>query len=149
MVSDNLTVANLKANLYTAPWDYRANLQTDLQNFTGWTEGDAPMFPPSANNGDNFMATNRVPLNSSFYAETTDVIIPAGEAGTVKLPQPFAAENVILLTGGICASGTSLRSVDLRRQLLIPFQNSMLNSRRIPHSPSRRQNHCCRRSSPG
>lgn len=106
--SDNDTVASFKGNIQTNEWNYRPFLTTDLQNLTGWTEGSTPFYPPVTNNGDKFTALSLLPLNNSFYTGKTDSLEDLyGYGGRPELPQPFAAENVVLLTDGICASGTS------------------------------------------
>lgn len=102
--SDNLTVQTIKGTAFTSPWNYRGQLTTDLQNFTGWNTGSRP-FSPVENNGDKFTAVGRIPGNNSYYDVVIDGFVPYGYAGQPKNPQPFTAENVVLLTDGTCASG--------------------------------------------
>ncbi|KAE9364686.1 hypothetical protein N431DRAFT_474269 [Stipitochalara longipes BDJ] len=80
------------------------------------SDSEDPFYPLDINNGDNFTALSRTPLNSTLYDETTDFIIPYGYAGQPENPQPFATENIILLTDGICASACSIFAEFLTRQ---------------------------------
>jgi len=86
----------------------RAALTADLQNFTCWSDCELPYFLPVVNNGDQFTALGRTPLNNSLYNNVTDAVIPYGFASQPEDLQPFAAENIILLTDGICTSSEKI-----------------------------------------
>ncbi|KAL5313619.1 hypothetical protein ACEPPN_018040 [Leptodophora sp. 'Broadleaf-Isolate-01'] len=116
-LSDNDTVQNIKARVFTSPWSYRSWVTEDLQNYTGWSSGDNPYYPPVENNGDNFTASGRIPTNSTLYTETTGGLVLYGTpAEPATEPQLFTPENVIVLTDGICASACSILTEFLTRE---------------------------------
>ncbi|PVH71096.1 hypothetical protein DL98DRAFT_616536 [Cadophora sp. DSE1049] len=115
--SDNDTVQNIKSRVFTSPWNYRSWVTEDLQNFTGWSTGDNPYYPPVENNGDNFTISGRIPTNSTFYTETTGGLILYGsQAEPATEPGLFTPEDVVVLTDGICASACSILVEFLTRQ---------------------------------
>ncbi|KAH8674486.1 hypothetical protein BGZ60DRAFT_526446 [Tricladium varicosporioides] len=116
LASDNTTIQQIKGSAYTSPWNYRGQLTTDLQNFTGWNTGSRPFYSSTANNGDKFTEVGRIPGNNSYYDIVIDGFVPYGYAGQPENPQPFAAENVVLLTDGTCASACSIFAEFLTRQ---------------------------------
>lgn len=82
---------------------------TLLPNFTSWTGGDEPYYPPVENNGDEFSAIGRVPMNSSCYTHIADGLALPGTPNSEPLkPLYFLLENVVVLTDGICASACSI-----------------------------------------
>ncbi|KAB8288823.1 hypothetical protein EYC80_010725 [Monilinia laxa] len=83
--------------------EYRSSLDTNLNNLSSWED----LFPPSIQHLDNFTANTLAPLNHTYYDEISDLIIPYGYANQFTDPQPFMAENIIIITDGICASGMS------------------------------------------
>lgn len=72
----------------------------------------------------------RAPVNSTTYDILTDTIVPFGYAGQPLDPQPFAVEDVVILTDGFCASGGS--TLDSIKQMIL----SLTNTWRIQHAPS-------------
>jgi hypothetical protein len=110
--SDNKTVAQLKASIEMADFNYRTSLTTDLKNLTSWAE----FFPPNVVKGDNFTINVRAPTNNTYFDTSTDAIVPEGSAGTPKNPQPFPVENIVILTDGICASACSIFTEFMTRQ---------------------------------
>lgn len=89
----------------------------DLQNFTGWTSGDNPYYPPVENNGENFTIAGRIPTNSTFYTQTTGGLVLYGTpAEPATEPGLFAPEDVVVLTDGVCASACAILVEFLTRQ---------------------------------
>ncbi|KAL9086788.1 MAG: hypothetical protein Q9165_006935 [Trypethelium subeluteriae] len=77
------------------------------QNFSSWEE----YFGPLAYQGDLFSLTERYNLSSEVFDEWAfDGWLPYGYTPDtpVTTSQPFDADNILLLTDGICASSCSL-----------------------------------------
>jgi hypothetical protein len=110
--NDTATVAALKSRIEAAPWNFRSSLSTNLQNLTGWDE----FFPPNVVNGDNFTINVRAPTNNTYFDTSTDLIVVYGADGQPENPQPFPAENIVILTDGTCASACSILTEFLTRQ---------------------------------
>ncbi|KUJ09328.1 uncharacterized protein LY89DRAFT_657656 [Mollisia scopiformis] len=102
---------------FTSSWNYRQALTTDLNNFTGWS-GASGLFPPNVEKGDNFTANHRLPLNETLYDFAIDMINVYGYPGqySQEFPQPFPAENIVILTDGYCASACSIFTEFMTRQ---------------------------------
>ncbi|EPE36458.1 ClpP/crotonase [Glarea lozoyensis ATCC 20868] len=114
--TDSALFAQLKTTALFSPFNYRSALDAELQNFTGWTSGEIPYFPPVEDKGDNFTAIGRLPLNNTLFDETLGGFVPYGYANGAEMPQPFEAQNIVLLTDGICASACSILANFLTNQ---------------------------------
>ena len=100
--SDSAVVALNKSYWEGAPWNYRTSLSTNLTNLTSW----ADFFPPNEVNGDYFTTNVRFPTNNTYW-DLQGGFIPYGSAGLPEDPQPFPAENIVILTDGGCGSACS------------------------------------------
>lgn len=98
-----------QAVFFTSNWNYRSLLNTNLQNFTGWS-GDSGLFPPNVEKGDNFTSNYRPMLNNTLYDFAIDGINVYGYPGenSQENPQPFPAENIVILTDGMSLHLTAL-----------------------------------------
>ncbi|CZR62937.1 uncharacterized protein PAC_12834 [Phialocephala subalpina] len=116
-IADPSTVSAQKIALYTSFFNYRQQLTTELTNFTGWSGKDG-LFPPNVQKGDNFTANYRPPLNDTVWDESVDGLDVYGYPGanSETFPQPFPAENIVILTDGFCASACSIFAELLTRQ---------------------------------
>lgn len=121
---------------YAGPFNYQAIRNVNGSNFKTFDE----YWGPYVNNGDNFTAIRRynvssqVPTTSSFchaldiYARQQFSNPPNGYTLGANLnltgyaseapapPQPFAAENIVILQDGICSSTCSIFSELMREQ---------------------------------
>lgn len=102
---------------FTTGFNYRQSLTNDLKNFTGWS-GAGGLYPPNVEKGDNFTANYRTPLNNTLYDLAIDGINVYGYPGdqSQEYPQPFPAENIVILTDGYCASACSIFTELMTRQ---------------------------------
>ena len=85
----------------------RLNAETG-QNFSSWAE----FFGPRTYNGDNFTLTERYNLSSYIFdVEAFAGYIPSGysiNADALPDSQPWAAEDIVILTDGQCGSACAL-----------------------------------------
>lgn len=85
----------------------RINADTN-RNFTSWAE----FFGPHLYHGDNFTTTQRYDLgDQEFVDDSMDVdanVTDVFATSTGSAAPPFSAQNIVLLTDGICGSACSL-----------------------------------------
>ena len=88
----------LSANVWTATGYLGADTG---RNFSSWAE----YFGPHPHNGDLFTTTQRDNLSSVIFSESAGGIVVYGFGNrTVTSPQPFAAENIVVLSDSWCHS---------------------------------------------
>lgn len=95
-------------NLFTAPFNYHSYITNDEKDFTSFKD----MYPPEKFHDDTFTKLLRYNLSSPI--ETTDATFSIGIEMTGYMNRsnfeeaPFKAEDLVILTDGICASTCSL-----------------------------------------
>lgn len=95
-------------NLYTSPFNYHSYVSGKDEAFSGFDK----MYPPEKFNGESFTALLK--YNLSDPIETSDDEYAIGISMTGYLDranyteQPFKAEDIVILSDGICASTCSL-----------------------------------------
>ena len=111
--TDNETLAYLNSEIVSAVFNYRTDVDINYENFDSWPD----KFGPQAHYGDNF--TNIIRWNLS------DVLTPYNSGGIVihgygnlsnYTTQPFAAEDIIIVYDGYCASTCTIFSELMRQQ---------------------------------
>jgi Peptidase family S41 len=81
------------------------NAETE-ENFTSWGE----FFGPHEHNGDQFTTTQQYNLSSDIFdIEASGGIVVYGYGSRpATTPQPYAAEDIVILTDGLCSSTCAL-----------------------------------------
>lgn len=110
----NETVAALNSDVVSTPFNYRTDMTTDGKPFRSW---HAKYGPDASYGGDRW--------TNLFRWNLSDVLTPLNSGGiyitgygpneTGTPPQPFAAENVIVMTDGYCASTCTIFSELMRK----------------------------------
>ncbi|KAI8933056.1 hypothetical protein NX059_009702 [Plenodomus lindquistii] len=107
-VSSFRTLTTLNAELFTSPFSNDAYLSSDLQEFRDW---DA-MYPPEEFYNDKFTALLKFNLSDPVTTsnERLAVGIDVTGFGTRSnfTEDPFRAEDLIILSDGVCASTCSI-----------------------------------------
>jgi hypothetical protein len=111
---DNLTavvlgVANSTVldDFYSTPFDYRADLDINGKDFTSWAE----KYGPHEYNGDLFTSIIRWNLSDPVDADAAGIIVDGYQNRTNIPPsQPFAAEDIVIVYDGYCASTCTIFS---------------------------------------
>jgi hypothetical protein len=67
-------------------------------------------------NGVYFAINVRLPINDTCFNISAESIIPYKSAGPPKGGKPFAVQNVVILTDGICNSSCSIIAEFMTRQ---------------------------------
>ncbi|KAL5378960.1 hypothetical protein DPSP01_008766 [Paraphaeosphaeria sporulosa] len=102
------TMNDSNGNLYTSPWNFHSYISADDEEFSDFKD----MYPPQKFNDDSF--SDLLKYNLSDPIETSDDTYAIGISMTGYLDranftkQPFKAEDIIILSDGICASTCSL-----------------------------------------
>ncbi|KAH8727166.1 hypothetical protein GQ44DRAFT_748513 [Phaeosphaeriaceae sp. PMI808] len=98
----------------TAPFNYQHTLDVSNQGFRSWEK----MFGPAQANGDNFTSTLRYNYSDSVSTTYTGFsVIGFGEnANETRTPQPFQAQDMVMLHDGMCSSTCAIVSELLKNQ---------------------------------
>lgn len=107
----NETLYSLINNAVSAVFNYRTDLETDDTHFESWPD----KFGPVTIQGDNF--------TNLMYWDLADPLTPINSGGIyvhgygnlTNYTQPFAAEDIVVVTDGYCASTCTIFS-ELMRQ---------------------------------
>ncbi|KAH6692884.1 hypothetical protein BKA61DRAFT_684007 [Leptodontidium sp. MPI-SDFR-AT-0119] len=105
--SDDYDYTYLYANEWVA--STRLNANTD-RKFASWEE----FFGPQVVNGDSFTTTQRYNLEDPLFdtlaleAYTEGFIVSGYNKSVAEKPQLFAAEDIVILTDGVCSSTCSM-----------------------------------------
>lgn len=103
---DRLTIAN--AELFTSPFSNDAWLSANLTRFGSWNE----MYPPTRFNNDNFTTLLKYNLSDPLTTSNDRLavgIVPTGYGNRNNFTtDPFKAEDIVILSDGICASTCSI-----------------------------------------
>ncbi|KAG4412855.1 hypothetical protein IFR04_014016 [Cadophora malorum] len=97
--------------LYANEWVASTRLNADTNELFGsWEE----FFGPHASNGDSFTTTQRYNLEDPLFdslaleAYTEGFIVTGYDKSITEKPQLFAAEDIVILTDGVCSSTCSM-----------------------------------------
>ncbi|KAH7327405.1 hypothetical protein BKA65DRAFT_66958 [Rhexocercosporidium sp. MPI-PUGE-AT-0058] len=107
ITSDDYDYTYLYANEWVA--STRLNADTD-ERFESWEE----FFGPHVSNGDSFTTTQRYNLEDPLFdtlaleAYTEGFIVSGYDKSVAEKTQLFAAEDIVILTDGVCASTCSM-----------------------------------------
>ncbi|ORY19297.1 hypothetical protein BCR34DRAFT_472245 [Clohesyomyces aquaticus] len=103
-----LQFARSNGELYTSPFNYHSYINKDLKAFTSWTN----MYPPSVFNNDNFTDLLKYnlsdPLTTSSDRYSIGLTVTGYGDRANFTDDPFKAEDIVILSDGICASTCSL-----------------------------------------
>jgi len=115
----NETLAELNDNIASSVFNYRSDVNAEGKNFESWADKFGPGLQQK---GDNF--TNHQRWNLS------DVLIPLNSGGIYVhgygpladyKEQPFAAEDVVVVTDGYCASTCTIFSELMRQRAGVKY----------------------------
>ncbi|CAI6299286.1 unnamed protein product [Periconia digitata] len=94
--------------LYTSPFNYHSYLNKDNEAFTSWSN----MYPPNKHNDDSFTDLLRYNLSDPFTTSSDRFSVGVEMTGFGSrsnfTTDPFSADDIYILSDGICASTCSL-----------------------------------------
>ncbi|KAH7137927.1 hypothetical protein B0J11DRAFT_115 [Dendryphion nanum] len=108
------TITDREIILFTAGFNFQHNLDVDNEAFTSWEQ----MFGPEDINGDQFTQTLRYNFSDepSYTYTGFSVIGFLNNTNETATPQPFKAENIVMLHDGMCSSTCTIVSELLKNQ---------------------------------
>lgn len=108
---DNKTLYNLQSDVVSSVFNYGTDLDKDGKNFKSWQD----KFGPVTIAGDKFTNVMHWNLSDGLTPLNSGGIWIHGYRNLTNLPQPFAVEDIIVVTDGYCASTCTIFS-ELMRQ---------------------------------
>jgi hypothetical protein len=117
--TQNETLYQLNSNIASSVFNYRTDVDVNGKNFNSWQEKFGPGLMQK---GDNF--------TNLFRWNLSDVLIPENSGGVYihgygplsnYTEQPFAAEDVVVVTDGYCASTCTIFSELMRQRAGVKY----------------------------
>jgi hypothetical protein len=117
--TQNETLYELNSDIASSVFNYRSDLDVNGQNFKSWRDKFGPGIHQK---GDNF--------TNLFRWNLSDVLIPLNSGGVYihgygplanYTEQPFAAEDVVVVTDGYCASTCTIFSELMRQRAGVKY----------------------------
>ncbi|PVH95176.1 hypothetical protein DM02DRAFT_633086 [Periconia macrospinosa] len=101
-------MTNANGELYTSPFNFHSYLNKDEVAFASWEN----MYPPTTFNGDKFTELLRYNLSDPFTTSSDRFSIGVEMTGYGSrsnfTSDPFSADDIYILTDGVCASTCAL-----------------------------------------
>jgi hypothetical protein len=102
------SINTLNAELFTSPFSNDAYLSSDLQEYADWKA----MYPPSHFQNDKFTSLLKYNLSDPYTTSNTRLAVGITLTGygdrSNFTEDPFRAEDIIILSDGMCASTCSI-----------------------------------------
>lgn len=104
-ISSLLTISSTNAGLFVSPFSNDAWLNSELEEVPDWNA----LYPPNRFNNDNFTTLLKYNLSDPLQTSETQGIVVTGYLSRANFKEdPFRAEDIVILTDGICASTCSI-----------------------------------------
>ncbi|KAL6703779.1 hypothetical protein ACN47E_009078 [Coniothyrium glycines] len=114
----NETLYDLQGNVVSSVFNYRTDLNLDLKPFQSWDE----KFGPRHEKGDNFTNLFRWNLGDPLILQNSGGVYVHGYGPLSNYTeQPFAAEDVVVVTDGYCASTCTIFSELMRQRAGVKY----------------------------
>ncbi|ORY19892.1 hypothetical protein BCR34DRAFT_551887 [Clohesyomyces aquaticus] len=107
----NETLLNLEYDVISSVFNYQTDETIDGKPFASWSA----KFGPTTDHGDNYTNLIRWNLSDILTPLNSGGIYVHGFGNLTNFTQPFAAENIVVVTDGYCASTCTIFS-ELMRQ---------------------------------
>lgn len=117
--TQNKTLADLVDNIGSSVFNYRSDIDENLENFDSWADKFGPGLEQKEDNFTNLFRWN-----------LSDVLIPLNSGGIYVhgygplknyTQQPFAAEDIVVVTDGYCASTCTIFSELMRQRAGVKY----------------------------
>ena len=108
----NATLIEIESDIVSSVFNYRTDVNINYKNFPSW----AAKFGPQHYYDDDFINITRWNLSDVLTPLNSGGIYITGYGNLTNVTQPFAAEDVIIVTDGYCASTCTIFSELMRQQ---------------------------------
>lgn len=99
-------------NVITSPFNFGQDINLESDKFTSWDE----KYSPREYNSDNYTGIIRWDLSDPLTVLNSGGINVTGFGNRTGFKQPFAAENIVMVYDGYCASTCTIFSELMRQQ---------------------------------
>lgn len=115
LVPRSLNTNDTVQNIVSTSWNYRTDVDVNYQPFTSWAEKYGPhAYGPEP---DNYTSIIRWNLSDVLTPDNSGGIYVSGYLNRSNITtQPFAAENIVIVYDGYCASTCTIFSELMRQQ---------------------------------
>ncbi|KAF2836962.1 hypothetical protein M501DRAFT_978717 [Patellaria atrata CBS 101060] len=109
-----LVLDDTSLGIVSSVWNYKSDVDVKGQHFDSWEE----KFGPVQNHGDNYTSIIRWDLNDPLITLNSGgiEIHGYGQLANVTKERPFAAEDIVIVYDGYCASTCTIFSEFMRQQ---------------------------------
>ena len=111
----NATLTEIESDIVSSVFNYRTEANINYKNFPSW----ATKFGPQHHCGNNFTDIIRWNLSDVLTPLNSGSIYITGYGNLTDATKPFAAEDVIIVTDGYCASTRTISLELVRQQAVI------------------------------
>jgi hypothetical protein len=119
VVPENDTLADVIDNVVSSIFNYRSDVDVDLENFDSWQDKFGPGLQQK---GDNFSSLIRWNLSDTLIPLNSGGIYVHGYGPLSNYTQqPFAAEDIVVVTDGYCASTCTIFSELMRQRAGVKY----------------------------
>lgn len=114
----NETLYDLQGNVVSSVFNYRTDLKLDEKPFSSWKQ----KFGPRHSKGDNYTDLFRWNLDDPLILQNSGGIYVHGHGPLSNYTQqPFAAEDIVVVTDGYCASTCTIFSELMRQRAGVKY----------------------------
>ncbi|KAF2092915.1 hypothetical protein NA57DRAFT_69502 [Rhizodiscina lignyota] len=99
-----------------SPFNFRSDIGEEGDPFAHWDTGSAQKYDERSYNNDSFTGIIRWDLSDPLIELTSGGINVTGYGNRTSFMQPFAAEDIVMVYDGYCASTCALFSEMVRQQ---------------------------------
>lgn len=103
-------------NVVASPFNFRQDMNIEGQKFKAWDNGTTQKYDQRSYNNDNFTGILRWDLSDPLTTINSGGINVTGYGNRTGFTQPFAAENIVMVYDGYCASTCTIFSELMRQQ---------------------------------
>lgn len=114
---ENETLFNLEYNVVSSLFNYKTDIDVNEKNFPNWPA----KYGPVEQKGDQFSNLFRWNLSDVLTPYNSGGIYIHGYGNLTNFTQPFAAEDIVVVTDGYCASTCTIFSELMRQRAGVKY----------------------------
>ncbi|KAF2270811.1 hypothetical protein CC78DRAFT_563446 [Lojkania enalia] len=115
--TDNETLLQLEYDIVSSLFNYQTDMDIEGNNFPSWEAKFGPLYQ----HGDNYTNLFRWNLSDVLTPVNSGGIYIHGYGNLTNFTQPFAAEDIVVVTDGYCASTCTIFSELMRQRAGVKY----------------------------